>query len=159
MITGIRFALEKVAAPMTWTHAVGITWLGPIVGGMFLLRVREAGKGMKALLGALTVYALASRAAVALLMIVASLLRLGSHYDLVAVKWVRVGDQAFTFVPGSLNQIFFLGALPQLTFWVAYTVVSGLVGAAVVSGYLWAGRGHRMGLLSTQQPTAAEPES
>src|SRR5947207_203975 len=73
-VTALRFALEKVAAPTSWTQAVGITWLAPVVGAVFLARLREEGRGLKALLGALAVYAVAARGTVALLMVAASAL-------------------------------------------------------------------------------------
>ena len=28
-VTALRFALEKVAAPTSWTNAIGVTWLAP----------------------------------------------------------------------------------------------------------------------------------
>jgi hypothetical protein len=152
VITALRFALEKVAAPMSWTHPVGITWLAPVVGAVFLRNVRDEGKGFRALLGALIAYALASRAAVALLMVVASVLRLGSHYDLSRVTKVWFWGAPHTFVPGSLQPVLYLGVLPQLTFWVAYTVVAGLVGAAFAAAFLWARRGTGMGVATSQEP-------
>lgn len=151
VITALRFALEKVAAPMSWTHPVGITWLAPVVGAVFLRNVRDEGKGLRALLGALLAYALASRGAVALLMVVASSLRLGSHYDLSRVTKVWFWGEQHTFVPGSVQQILYLGVLPQLTFWVAYTVAAGLVGAGFAAAFLWARRGTGMGEMSSPE--------
>jgi hypothetical protein len=150
VITALRFALEKVAAPMSWTHPVGITWLAPVVGAVFLRNVRDEGKGLRALLGSLLAYALASRGAVALLMIAATSLRLGSHYDLSRVTKVWFWGELHTFVPGSVQQILYLGALPQLTFWVAYTVAAGLVGAGFAAAFLWARRGTGMGVMSSE---------
>jgi hypothetical protein len=123
-----------------------------VVGAVFLRNVRDEGKGFRALLGALLVYALGSRAAVALLMVVASALRLGSHYDLSRVKQVWFWGAPHTFVPGSLQPVLYLGVLPQLTFWVAYTVVAGLVGAALAAAFLWARRGTGMGVTTSQEP-------
>jgi hypothetical protein len=153
VITASRFALEKVAAPLSWTHPVGITWLAPVVGAVFLRHVRQEGKGFRALLGSLLAYAVASRAAVALLMVVASGMRLGSHYDLSRVTHLWFRDRAYTFVPGSIKQVLSLGVVPQLTFWVAYTVVAGLVGAGFAAAVLWARRGPRVGgVLAAEQP-------
>jgi hypothetical protein len=132
-VTALRFALEKVAAPTTWTSAVGITWLPPIVGAYFLLHLRERGQGVGALALRLLAYALLARAAVTLLMVSATTQRLGSHYDLSGFTRVKVpvtgGVHHFT--AGSWEQIAFLGAIPQLTFYVAYTVVMGLIGAGL----------------------------
>lgn len=151
VITALRFALEKVAAPMSWTHPIGITWLAPVVGAVFLRHVRDEGKGFRALLGSLLAYALASRGAVALLMVVASAWRLGSHYDLSAVTRVWFGGEPHTFVAGSLGQVLFLGVIPQLTFWVAYTVVTGLIGAGLAAAIMWARQRPRVGLIAAEQ--------
>jgi len=152
VITALRFALEKVAAPMSWTHPVGITWLAPVVGAVFLRNARDEGKGFRAVLGGLTAYALASRGAVALLMVVASAWRLGSHYDLSRVTDVWFWGEVPRFVPGSFKPILYLGVLPQLTFWVCYTVVTGLMGAGLAA-VLSARRSAGMRLISPEHPT------
>jgi hypothetical protein len=154
VITGLRFALEKVAAPMSWTHPVGITWLAPVVGAVFLRNAWDEGKGFRAVLGALTAYALGSRGAVALLMVVASAWRLGSHYDLSRVTDVWYWGDLHRFVPGSFKQILYLGVLPQLTFWVCYTVVTGLMGAGLAAAVLSARRDAGMRLVSPEHPTS-----
>src|SRR5688500_12143767 len=132
-VTALRFALEKVAAPTTWTSAVGITWLPPIVGAYFLLQLRERVQGVGALALRPLACALLARAEVPLLMVSATTQRLGSHYDLSGFTRVKVpvtgGVHHFT--AGSWEQIAFLGAIPQLTFYVAYTVVMGLIGAGL----------------------------
>jgi hypothetical protein len=158
-ITALRFTLEKVAAPMSWTHPVGITWLAPVVGAVFLRHAREQARGFRAVLGWLFAYAFAARGAVALLMVVASVFRLGSHYDLSAVSWVKGwGGRSFTFDPGTLEQVLYIGVLPQLTFWVAYTVVAGMLGAAVAAAMTWARRGPRLGMITTEEPATASRE-
>ena len=154
VITGLRFALEKVAAPMSWTHPVGITWLAPVVGAVFLRNAWDEGKGFRAVLGGLTAYALGSRGAVALLMVVASAWRLGSHYDLSRVTDVWYWGDLHRFVPGSFKQILYLGVLPQLTFWVCYTVVTGLMGAGLAAAVLSARRDAGMRLVSPEHPTS-----
>jgi hypothetical protein len=134
-VTALRFALEKVAAPNSWTHAVGITWLGPLVGAYFWTHLREDGRGTRALAARLLGYALVVRLAVTSLMVAATLYHLGSHYDLSGFTLVRLPlTGGFrTFEPGSWDQILFLGAVPQLTFYVAHTVVMGVAGAALLS--------------------------
>ena len=90
VVTALRFALEKVAAPNHWTNAVGVTWLGPVVGAYFWMHLRERGRGV----GALALRLLALRGDRALgghaLMIAATTQRLGSHYDLSGFIRVRV---------------------------------------------------------------------
>jgi hypothetical protein len=153
VITGLRFTLEKVAAPETWTHPVGITWLAPVVGAVFLTSARDEGKGFRAVLRALIAYALASRGAVALLIVAASTWRLGSHYDLSRVTDVWFWGGMHRFEAGSFRQILYLGVLPQLTFWVAYTVLTGLMGAALAAALLSARRSAPVGVVTTERPT------
>ena len=135
VITGLRFALEKVAAPNTWTNAVGVTWLGPVVGAYFWMHLRENGRGFGALAARLLAYALIVRVGVLALMIAATTQGFGSHYDLSGFTRVTVPltGAIRRFEPGSWEQIAFLGALPQLTFYVVHTVVMGLLGAALFS--------------------------
>ena len=132
--TLLRFALEKLAAPQFWTQAVGITWAAPVVGAFFLYNLRNEGKGGMALVGSLLVYGFASRLGVAALMAVASAFRLGSHYDVSSlVKVVNpLTREVYEFAPGSAEQILRLGVLPQLGVWPLDTVLSGLIGAAVL---------------------------
>ena len=135
LITAMRFALEKVAAPNHWTSAVGVTWLGPVVGAYFWMHLRDDGRGIGALAARLVAYALLVRAGVTALMVAATTGHLGSHYDLSGFTRVRVPltGAIHRFEPGSWEQIAFLGAIPQLTFYVAYTLVMGLLGAALYS--------------------------
>lgn len=156
-VTALRFTLEKVAAPLSWTHPVGITWLAPVVGAVFLRHAREHARSFRALLGWLFAYALGARIPVALLMVVASIYRLGSHYDLSAVSRVRgFGGRTYTFDPGTLEQVLYIGVLPQLTFWVAYTVIAGLLGAALAAALTWARRRPGEGAMPAGEP-AGEP--
>ena len=126
--------------PRSWTRPVGIFWLAPAVGAVFYVHLREEGKGWGALMRPLVAYALASRGAVAALMVLASVLRLGSHYDLSGVTDVWVWGHARTFRAGSLAQILYLGIIPQLTFWVVFTAVTGGIGAFLAAALGWAGR-------------------
>lgn len=136
-VTTLRFALEKVAAPPEWTRAVGITWLPPVFGAWFAAHVREEGGGWRRLVWVLVVYALAVRGAVAALMVVATGLDLGSHYDVRHFVTVRTpGGDVMEFEPGSLRQILTLGIVPQLVVWPIFTVLTGLAGAAVLGAPL-----------------------
>ena len=77
-------------------------------------------------------------------MLVATWLRLGSHYDISALSSVRnpITGRTHEFVPGSLDQLVSLIAWPQLVFWPAYTLVVGLmgVGVALLAARLFARR-------------------
>ncbi len=132
-VTAVRFSLEKVVAPSLWSAAVGITWLAPVVGAFFLWRLRQEGRGWRALVPRLVLYGLAVRAVVAVVMVVATRLRLGTHYDVGALYRVRMpfSERLFAFEPGSWSQVLNLAVLPQLTFWPLYTLGAGLLGAAI----------------------------
>ena len=133
LVTAVRFLLEKAAAPAGWTHAVGITWMAPVVGVYLALQFRAEKRSFSALLGALTLYAFAVRGAVALLMLVATRWRLGSHYDVSSLTLVAnpMTGQVYSFTAGSASQIVNVAILPQLVVWPIYTVLAGLLGAAL----------------------------
>lgn len=132
-VTATRFWLEKVAAPPAWCYAVGVTWLAPVIGAFFSLNLRREGKPWTALASALLVYGFAVRAAVAALMVAASMLRLGSHYDVSALTWVQnpFTGRVYDLVPGSFSQVWTVAVIPQMAVWPVFTVVSGMLGAAL----------------------------
>lgn len=144
-VTLLRFTLEKVAAPSSWTYAAGIVWLGPAVGAYLALGLRGTGRGLGTLLRDLAVYALAARGFVALLAVLATLLRAGTHYDVSPVTVVRLplGHDLYHFAPGGLGQVVFVAVLPQLVFWPIFTLVTGVLGAGIVllTARMSAGRG------------------
>ena len=133
-VTALRFALEKVAAPRSWSYAVGVTWLIPVVGAFLAIRIVAEGQGFRRLVGALLVYAYAVRGAITALMLVATWLTLGSHYDITPQTMVRTlfTGETHEFVPGSFAQMLNLGVFPQLVLWPILTLVGGLLGAALV---------------------------
>ena len=149
LTTLVRFALEKAAAPKDWTWAVGVTWLAPLVGAFLALRLREQGRGLRALAAALLLYGLASRGWVALTYMLATAWRLGSHYDL-SSAWVPLRDPITgagqRLAPGSVAQMLYVVAIPQLIVWPLYTVVAGLLGAAAVYLLTGARRSRRVAL-------------
>jgi hypothetical protein len=138
-----RFLLEKVASPAWWTQMFGVTWLPPVVGALFWLRLRADGKGIGALIGSLLLYGVMVRTVVVALYVVATTWRLGSHYDLSALVRVRnpFTGHVYEFASGSLAQVVNLAVIPQLLIWPFYTVFSGLIGAwiAWLITYAWPG--------------------
>jgi hypothetical protein len=132
-VTALRFLLEKAAAPWSWTHAVGVTGLAPVVGAYFAVCLRSEAKGLRQLLGALLVYGVLVRGAIAALMVVATTRRLGSHYDISSITIVQnpFTERLYTFEPGSLAQIVDVGLIPQLLIWPLYTLLAGLLGAGI----------------------------
>jgi hypothetical protein len=139
-IIALRFLLEKTAAPSSITQAVGITSLAPVVGAYFAVCLRSEAKGLRSVLGALLVYAVSVRGALAAFMILATTRRLGSHYDISPMTIVRnpFTGVLYTFEPGSLAQIVNVVLIPQLLVWPLYTLLTGLLGAWLISN-VWRG--------------------
>jgi len=133
MVTALRFALEKTAAPPFFVQLVGVTWIAPVVGAFFFWTAREERRGFAFVVRSLVIYALAVRGGVFLLMLLATTRRLGSHYDVTSLTLVRhpLTGQTHHFVPGSLAQFVDLALVPQLVVWPLYTVAAGLLGAAI----------------------------
>jgi hypothetical protein len=133
-MTLLRFALEKAAAPDAWTQAVGITWLAPLVGAYFASRLDAGTRNMRRLATSMLVYGVITRAGVVAMMLAATLLRAGSHYDVSSLLRVRspFSGRIFSYASGSLSQMLDLVVLPQLTFWVLYTLLAGLLGGILM---------------------------
>jgi len=133
LVTVVRFLLEKSAAPAVLVQAIGVTWLAPVAGACMATGTTPARPGAKPLLRALVSYAVLVRGFVALVGVVATRFGLGSHYDVSGLTFVPValtGD-AYSFVPGTWRQTFWLTLVPQLLAWPVLTVVAGMAGAAL----------------------------
>jgi len=138
LVTLVRFLLEKSAAPALLVEAVGVTWLAPVAGAYFA-SVRSPDRPATGPLARLLVrYAYLVRGLVAALGVVATRLGLGTHYDVSSVTSVAVAftGEAFSFVPASWPQVFWLTLVPQLVVWPAFTVLAGLGGAALARLFL-----------------------
>ena len=161
LVTATRFALEKAAAPSSWTRPIGVTWLPPIVGAFFALNASREGHGLRTVARSLLGYGLAVRGFVALLMVVATILRLGSHYDISALGYVKnpMSGRWYEFAAGSFDQLFLLGLLPQLVFWPVYTVMAGMIGALAALVLASRGLGPRLPVVGAGVGMApAQPE-
>ena len=132
LVTLVRFLLEQAAAPPIWIWIVGLWVLPPVVGAFFSWSLGGVARHWRSVTTALLRYALVVRAWVAGLYITATLFRLGSHFDLSAVVGVRNPFTGALFVPGSFGHLLFLAILPQMVFWPLYTLLTGLLGAALL---------------------------
>lgn len=150
-VFGILFAIQLARAghgPRSGGRAIGMALLGLVAGaaviaGAFALKLMKPGgfsllalvlftsaiaigaavawSGWPALGRTLLAYAFAARIPVALLMLVAMLGNWGTHYDVVPPGFPEMGV---------FSKWVMIGALPQLTTWIAFTVLSGaLVGS------------------------------
>jgi hypothetical protein len=132
-VTIVRFALENAAAPPAITGLFGVVWLAPVVGAFVFLALPAAERTLSRMVRLLLVYALWVRGFVALTYYIASTFRLGSHYDVSGVVRLKtmLAGRTYHFVAGTFSQVLILGVLPQILFWPIYTVILGLMGAAV----------------------------
>jgi len=147
-IFGILFAIQLARAghgPQSGGRAIGMAVLGvavtaAVVAGAGALGLIQEGQfsmmalvlfttaiavgaavawwGWPALGQTLLAYAFAARVPVALLMLVAMLGNWGTHYDVAPPGLPEIGVFA---------KWIMIGALPQLTTWIAFTVLSGAV--------------------------------
>ena len=131
LVTVLRILLEKSAAPALLVQAVGITWMAPVAGAYIAVCLRSRERSPGALLRALALYAYSARGAVALVGVAATVLQLGTHYDVSPLTTVRTAFGEHSFVAGSPRQILWLILLPQLLVWPLYTIAAGLLGAGL----------------------------
>lgn len=130
LVTAVRFLLEKSAAPPALAEAMGVSWLAPFAGAYL---ASAAPLGRAALVRRLLAYAFLVRGLVALVGLVATTAGLGTHYDVSGITELGpgIGGRTLAFESGSARQVLWLTLAPQLVAWPAFTVVTGLLGAAV----------------------------
>jgi len=97
-----------------------------------IVAVPVAMRGWPALARTLLAYAFAARVPVALVMLVAILGDWGTHYDVPPPELPAMGPWA---------RWMWIGLLPQMTIWIAYTVVIGSLLGGIAAAI--AGRGRR----------------
>ncbi len=143
LVTSVRFLLEKAAAPASWSGLFGVVWLPPVVGAWFYVRNREEHGGPGRLVGWLLLYGVLARSAIVALYVGATRLNLGSHYDLSSIRWIQSPwGTVYHFEPGSFDQLLRLVVLPQILVWPFFTVLSGLLGAAMAAALVRLGTRH-----------------
>jgi hypothetical protein len=106
--------------------ALGFPFLARLVAfcvtalvGLFI-----AMKGWPALARVLVAYGLAARIPVVVVMLVAMLGNWGTHYDVAPPNFPEMG---------ALSKWFVIGVVPQLTVWMAFTVVVGMISGGLVA--------------------------
>lgn len=160
VISVLRFILERAAAPPPLAYAVGITWLVPLIGVYLALGVRREGAGTLRLLRWLAIYAIATRAAVAALVVLATRLQLGSHYDVSALTQVRsfISGRVYVFESASWQQILELAVVPQVVVWPLYTILlGGLTGSLALALLPRSGAAQARGQGDAQAPASERP--
>lgn len=118
--------LAFVPAGIFVANALKLPFLGvlPILAVVSLLAAFVAFRGWPALGRVLLAYGLAARIPVAALMLVAMMANWGTHYELGPPEMPAMG--LFT-------KWVLIGLVPQLTFWVAFTIVVGAIFGSVAA--------------------------
>jgi len=127
-VTLLRFTLEKFSAPESLTEAIGIGWL------TFPFAVYFAWKALRwrELFVNLALFILAARVPVVVLMVFASYLHWGTHYDISSLihldtQWGRLNYQ-----PNSFRQHLHIIYLAQLVIMPIYNLAIGMITGAAV---------------------------
>jgi hypothetical protein len=112
--------LALVPAGIFVANALKLPFLGvlPVLAVVSLLAAFVAFRGWPALGRVLLAYGLAARIPVAALMLVAMMANWGTHYELGPPEMPPMG--LFT-------KWLLIGLVPQLTFWIAFTIVVGAI--------------------------------
>ncbi|MBI4165383.1 MAG: hypothetical protein HY508_06575 [Acidobacteria bacterium] len=151
-IVGIYFALKLAksgAGPKSFLSSVGYSLLGVVVllifafapsmlkiqhgfydrllygWAFFVVAALVTRRGWPQLFKVLAVYGFAARIPVAVIMFFAFRGNWGTHYDAVPLDMPALG---------LTTKYLWLGFFPQLTLWVAYTILAGMLFGTIVSG-------------------------
>jgi hypothetical protein len=151
-VAGIYFAHQLVksgAGPTSFMGSVGYSLLGVMIllvcafapsllkiqhgfydrllygWSFFVVSALVTRRGWPQLFKALLIYGYAARIPVAIIMFFAIQGNWGTHYDAVPPDMPAMG---------LIAKYFWLGFFPQLTVWIAFTVLSGMLFGTIVSG-------------------------
>lgn len=127
-VTLLRFTLEKFSAPESLAEAVGIGWL------TFPFAVYFAWKALRwrELFVNLALFILAARVPVALLMVFASYLHWGTHYDISELTHLDTQWGKLNYQPNSFRQHLHIIYLAQLVIMPIYNLAIGMITGAAV---------------------------
>jgi len=127
-VTLVRFTLEKFSAPESFTEAVGIGWL------TFPFAVYFAWKALRwrELFVNLALFILAARVPVLVLMVFASYLHWGTHYDISSLTRLDTQWGRLNYQPNSFRQHLHIIYLAQLVIMPVYNLAIGMITGAAV---------------------------
>ena len=119
-VVGFSFAGARLLHPYAFRERLLFAW------GVFVLAAILTLPGWPALFRTLLAYSYAARAPVAVVMFFAFWRKWGTHYDAIPPD-----------LPhglGLLTKYLWLGFFPQLTFWVAFTILVGMLFGSLAAG-------------------------
>ena len=122
----LRVYLEKLGVPPSAAELVGVIWLAVPLGVFFGVEAAAAGRPGR-FWSWLLAYAFGLRLVIVVIMTVATLFQLGTHFDNSGVVSYTVLGQTEQVEPRSWDQIAQLVLTPQLALWPAVTLVLGLL--------------------------------
>ncbi len=115
-----------IATKMNPLRGIGLVAIMTLVAGAV------AARGWPALGKVLFVYALAARVPVAALMLPAIIGHWGTHYDALPPNWPATMDPVKTWA--------LVGLLPQMTLWIGFTLIFGMLSGAIAAAVVGARR-------------------
>jgi len=124
----LRFTLEKFSAPEAVAEAVGVGWL------TFPFAIYFAWKALRwrELLVNLSLFILAARVPVVVLMVFASYLHWGTHYDISSLTRLDTQWGRLNYQPNSFRQHLHIIYLAQLVIMPIYNLAIGMITGAAV---------------------------
>ena len=127
-VTLLRFTLEKFSAPESLAEAVGIGWLTFPFAVYFAWRALR----WRELFVNLALFILAARVPVVLLMVFASYLHWGTHYDVSGLTHLDTQWGRLNYQPNSFRQHLHIIYLAQLVIMPLYNLAIGMITGAAV---------------------------
>lgn len=118
-VLGLAIVVAAMTALQAVTKSPGVTLVAASAAA--LLGAWVASLGWPAMGGVLTAYGLAARIPVVVVMLIAMLGRWGTHYDVVPPEYPEIERL------DPISKWLLIGLLPQVTMWIFYTVVLGMI--------------------------------
>jgi hypothetical protein len=125
-VTLLRFTLEKLAVSQSAAEVVGIGWLTVPFAIYFALRAHR----WRELFVNLALFVWSARLPVVILMVLASYLRWGTHYDISSLTHLDTQWGRLNYQPNSFRQHLHMIYLAQLVIMPLYSMATGMMAGA-----------------------------
>jgi hypothetical protein len=125
-VTLLRFTLEKFAVSQSLAEAAGIGWLTVPFAMYFGLRAHR----FRELFVNLALFVWSARLPVVILMVLASYLRWGTHYDISSLTHLDTQWGRLNYQPNSFRQHLHMIYLAQLVIMPLYSMATGMMAGA-----------------------------
>jgi len=125
-VTLLRFTLERLAVSPSVAEAAGIGWLTVPFAIYFALRAHR----WRELFVNLALFVWSARLPVVILMVLASYLRWGTHYDISSLTHLNTQWGRLNYQPNSFRQHLHMIYLAQLVIMPLYSMTTGMMAGA-----------------------------